>query len=106
MKHGHFEQHWLGDDGNPAGGVSTGRGFTISWQHGPLGRGTERQEPNGAFVEDIIQAVIGRLEYYQSSRFACQENADALEALQMAAEALDRRTKDREARQVEGTHTV
>jgi len=105
MKQGHFEEHWVDADENPAGGVSTGRGFTIAWQHGPLGRGETRREPNGAFVEDVIQAVIGRIAFYQASRFACQSNADALEALHLAAEALDSRTKDREIRQVEGTHT-
>ena len=103
---GHYAEHWLDDKGNPAGGVSTGRGFTISWQHGPLGRDGTRQEPNGAFVEDVIQAVIGRIECYQSSQFACQENADALVALYEAAKRLDDRTKDREARLVEGTHAV
>ena len=35
---GFFDQHWLDMDGNPAGGVSTGKGFTISWQNGPLGK--------------------------------------------------------------------
>lgn len=105
---GHYADHWLDDKGNPAGGVSTGRGFTISWQNGPLGKiGTpERHEPNGAFVEDVIQAVIGRIECYQASRFNCKENADALEALYIAAQRLDDRTKDRESRVVEGTHAV
>jgi hypothetical protein len=103
---GFFEEHWTDDQGRPAGGVSTGKGFTISWQNGPLGQiGTpERREPNGAFVEDLIQAVIGRIRFYESSPFACVENANALEALESAATWLDSRTKDREARQVEGTH--
>ena len=105
---GFFEEHWLDDQGRPAGGVSSGRGFTISWQNGPLGQiGTpERREPNGAFVEDLIQAVIGRLEFYQASPFACMANADAIAHLKDAADVLDARTKDREARQVEGTHTL
>lgn len=103
---GFFEEHWNDAQERPAGGTSSGRGFCISWQNGPLGQmgTTERREPNGAFVEDVIQAVIGRLLFYQGSEFACQANADALEALNMAAEALDRRTKDREQRGVEGTH--
>lgn len=104
MRQGFFEQQWSDADGRPAGGVSTGRGFTISWQNGPLGRGAERAEPNGAFVEDIIAAAIGRLEFYQASAFACTENATALLRLKEAAEWLDRRTKDRERRAVEGTH--
>ena len=93
MKHGHFAEHWLAPTlGSPvhmpAGGVSTGRGFTISWQNGPLGRGNTRQEPNGAFVEDVIQAVIERIEFYQH-HFPCQENEDALLGLYQAAQRLD-----------------
>ena len=106
MKHGHFEEHWLDTDGNPAGGVSSGRGMCLSWQNGPLGRGVERREPNGCFVEDVIQAAIGRLEFYQQSLFACQDNEDALHFLRAAADVLDHRTKDREARAVEGTYRV
>ena len=104
MKQGHFEEHWYDSDGKPEGGVSSGRGFAISWQRGPLGRGKNRIEPNGAFVEDVIVAVIGRIEHYQTSQFACGENEEALTHLRLAAEALDRRTKEREARGVEGTH--
>lgn len=104
MKQGHFEEHWSDVNQNPAGGVSSGRGFTISWQNGPLGRGDERREPNGAFVEDVLAAVIGRIECYQASRFNCAENDTALFHLKSAAEALDARTRSREARAVEGTH--
>lgn len=93
-------------DANPTGGVTTGKGFTISWQNGPLGRGTERREPNGAFVEDVIAAAADRLEHYQNSKFKCSENEEALRHLHLALEALNFRTKHREARQVEGTHTV
>jgi hypothetical protein len=106
MLNGHFAEHWSDDKGRPAGGVSSGRGFAISWQNGPLGRENERREPNGAFVEDVLAAVIGRIEFYQGSEFACSEGADALRALYEAAERLDDRTKDREARAVEGTHAV
>lgn len=104
MKQGHFEQHWVDEQGRPAGGVSSGRGFTVSWQNGPLGSGADRKEPNGAFVEDVIAAVIGRIEFYQASEFRSQYNATALDSLRAAAASLDARTKDRESRQVEGTH--
>ena len=104
MKQGHFAEHWSDTEKRPAGGVSSGRGFTISWQNGPLGRGNERKEPNGAFVEDVLQAVIERIEFYQDSEFACVENGDALDNLRSAAQRLDDRTKNREKRAVEGTH--
>lgn len=104
MKQGISQVHFHDDQGRPDGGHSFGVGFAIAWQRGPLGRGAERKPPNGAFVEDVIDAVIGRIEFYQASEFACAENAEALEALKAAAAWLDSRTKAREARAVEGTH--
>lgn len=104
-KQGHFSETWTSDDGMPLGGVSSGRGFTISWQNGPLGQGESRREPNGAFVEDVIDAALRRINAYQESRFACDSNARAIEHLQMALEALESRTRDRERRGVEGTHS-
>lgn len=101
-----IEHHWSNEQGMPTGGVTSGCGFTISWQNGPLGRGEERLEPNGAFVEDVIKAALGRLEYYQRSPFACQENANAVESLKDALRFLEDRTRRREDRQAEGTHQL
>lgn len=98
--------HFNDKDGNPAGGLTTGKGITIVWQNGPLGRGKDRQEPNGAFVEGVIAAAIDRLGYYQASKFNCRENARALEHLRMAMDALSMRTLDRERREIEGTHEL
>lgn len=97
-------EHWNDKEGNPAGGSTFGNGFAISWQNGPLGRGTERKEPNGAFVEDIIKAAIDRIEFYQDGKFACDYNRAALVQLKGALHTLESRTQDREKRQVEGTH--
>ena len=96
-------------DGNPCGGSFEGVGVKIEWQNGPLGRGTKRIAPNGAFVETVISAVIQRIEYYQSAKdgkFKCNENAIAITKLEEALLWLDYRTRSREARQVEGTHTA
>ena len=93
--------------GNPAGGHTTGTGIMIEWQNGPLGRGADRKEPNGAFVEGVIAAAIDRIEYYQTAsegRFKCRENALAITKLEEALLWLQKRTMDREARAVEGTH--
>jgi hypothetical protein len=98
--------HFTDSDSNPTGGTTYGTGFAIGWQQGPLGRGAERQEPNGAFVEDIIAAAMDRIEFYQASKFACEDNARAREHLEAALGFLARRTKSREARDVEGTHEV
>lgn len=98
--------NWNDSNGNPEGGQSFGNGFAIAWQRGPLGRGENRQEPNGAFVEDVISACVDRLEFYQDGKFNCEANANALDCLYKALEYLNNRTADREARNVEGTHSV
>lgn len=95
--------------GNPTGGSVTGTGLSINWQNGPLGRGADRQPPNGAFVETVIEAARQRIEFYQKAsdgRFACRENAIAITKLEEALMWLDKRTRAREERQVEGTHQV
>ncbi len=99
-----IQEHWTDENGRPAGGVTSGQGFTISWQNGPLGRGDERKEPNGAFVEDILVAAARRIEFYQATEFACEENKEALEHIGHALFALRSRTANREKRDVEGTY--
>lgn len=98
-------ENWKDEKGRPAGGVVSGEGFTVSWQNGPL-KGTPTAKRNGAFVEDLIKASVARLEHYQLSDFACEENAEALDHLNKALAALNRRTQKRVDRGVEGTHEV
>ncbi len=101
-----LEQHRTDKQGHPAGGTTTGLGIEIHWQDGPLGaQGDARRTPNGAFVEDVIAAALGRLEFYQVGAFKCRENALAITKLQEALHWLRHRTADRLARGVEGTHT-
>lgn len=102
---GFAANHFFDKDCNPSGGCTYGVGFAISWQNGPLGRGDQRQEPNGAFVENIISAAINRLEFYQSTKFECGYNAEAIECLKRALAALNSRTAEREGRGVEGTYS-
>ena len=97
------------EKGNPTGGHVMGVGLSIIWQNGPLGRGEERILPNGAFVETVISAAKQRIEFYQTAsdkKFACRENAVAITKLEEALMWLEKRTKDREERQVEGIHKV
>lgn len=97
----------IDDIGNPSGGFVYGTGVRIDWQEGPLGRAAERKEPNGAFVETVISAALQRIEHYQNvsdGKFKCRENALAITKLEEALLWLNKRTLDREARQVEGTH--
>lgn len=98
------ETHYIDDHNRPNGGASRGVGIEIEWQAGPLAVDGIRRDPNGAFVEGVIEAAIGRIEYYQRSEFHCIENAVALGHLKAAAEVLTERTRGRERRGVEGTH--
>ena len=94
---------------NPTGGNVEGVGLRIDWQDGPLGRGEDRQEPNGAFVETVIDAAKQRIEWFQSAggaRFSCRENALAITKLEEALHWLNHRTAKREAKGIEGTHEV
>jgi hypothetical protein len=97
-------KNFLDNSWNPAGGFVTGTGLHIEWQNGPLGRGAERIEPNGAFVETVIAAAKQRIEHYQESKFNCVENAQAISHLEAALSILNRRTARREEQAVEGTH--
>ena len=100
--------HFTDSEGRPCGGSTYGRGFAIAWQNGPLvdPKTGQRSEPNGAFVEEVIQAAINRLEFYQRTPFACSANGVAITYLRDAIALLNARTAEREARGVEGTHEV
>ncbi len=92
-----FAEYYTDVDGNPTGGRATGQGFEISWQNGV-------KEPNGAIVEDVIAACIDRYKFFQDSKFACEENADAINFLTAALEAQARRTNRRKVAGTEGTY--
>ena len=115
--------HFLDSNQNPAGGNTFGVGFAIGWQNGPLGRRSPacslnarlgkpcdaectRKPQNGAFVEDIIEAAIDRIEFYQTTQFKCDRNANALEYLKVGLLNLRQRTIERERNNTEGTHQI
>lgn len=94
--------------GNPAGGRATGTGIEISFQDGPRGldeKGNLGKE-NGAFVETLLDIVRIRLEFFQRTRFNCPENEVAISDIKSALYVLDRRSKDRAARGVEGKNII
>lgn len=74
----------------------------IKFQKGPF----KEVGLNGIFHEDLLAIVINRLEHFQSSEFACEENAKAIEYLKLAIEALGSRTKRRDQAGVLGTNNV
>lgn len=92
-------------NGSPTGGSVSGIGVSILWQDGPLGR--PPVSPNGAFVDDVIEAARQRLEFYQKAsngKFACRENAIAITKLEEALHWLYARRMEREERGVQGLH--
>lgn len=73
---------------------------TISFQNGPIAeRGV-----NGVSIEAVLAVIEHRLLGLQSGDYACRENAVALTKVQEAMLWLHKRTRDRMARGVEGTH--
>ena len=92
--------------GNPAGGWVRGVGLAIDWQDGPLGRGAEKREVSGAFVEDVILAALQRVRFYNESKFRCRENSLAIMHLEEALHWLQHRHDERESREVQGLHKV
>lgn len=59
---------------------------------------------NGITIEALLAVAAHRLEGYRSGRFACDDNQEALDHIQKALDALQRRTRARLERHVEGTH--
>lgn len=77
-------------------------GLLISFQNGPI----HEAGYNGLSNEALLAVVIDRMRGFQSGQFKCSENAEALTKLEEAMMWLQKRTRDRMARGVEGTHTV
>jgi hypothetical protein len=71
----------------------------ILFQNGPL----KENVANGISNEALLSIIIDRMRGFQSGPYASNDNADALAHLQAALTALQKRTKDRLARGVEGT---
>lgn len=74
----------------------------LAFQNGPI----NEVGVNGITHEALIAILIDRLEAFQAGPYACRENALALTKLQEAQMWLHKRTRDRMARNVEGTHKV
>lgn len=63
----------------------------VNFQNGPIAEvGT-----NGVTHEALLAIVADRLEGFQTGKFACADNAEALGHLRKAMEVLHRRTKAR-----------
>lgn len=100
------------DERNPDNGNAS-HVYSITWnihdrptklyfQNGPIAQ----EGINGLTNEILLAIVIDRLEGFQSSKYACEENALALAHCLEALSALESRTRARTERGVEGTHEV
>lgn len=72
----------------------------IEFQNGPI----QEAGVNGISQEALLAIVEDRLQGFQSGPYACRENAIALTKIQEAMMWLQKRTRDRMARGVEGTN--
>ena len=72
----------------------------ISFQNGPI----KEAGVNGISGEALLAIVIDRLRCFQAGEFKCRENAVALTKLEESLMWLQKRTRDRLARGVEGTN--
>lgn len=75
---------------------------SIRFQVGPI----SEAGVNGISIEALLAIVEDRLIGFQDGRFACRENGMALTKIQEALMWLQKRTRDRLARGVEGTSQV
>ncbi len=72
----------------------------INFQNGPI----KEVGVNGLTQEALLAITIDRLRAFQAGPFSCRENAIALTHCEDALMWLQRRTRTRIARGVEGTH--
>jgi len=73
---------------------------TVNFQNGPIAEAGV----NGVTQEILLAIVIDRLAAFQAGNFACRENAVALTHIETALLWLEKRTRDRIRRNVEGVY--
>ena len=100
---------WEDWNGNPAGGSADfyhpnegGDGHFV--HHFRFQEGVITEGVNGLMIEDVIQVLIDRLNYFQKSQFPSDFNAEAVQHLGRAYDSLMKRRYDRERRGVLGKH--
>lgn len=100
-----IHRNWVTDEGFPDGGVSTGIGYTIAWQRGPL-KIENQDNRNGAFLIDVLEACKNQIDTYQDGPFACEENKRAQTHLYLCLQSLKARADRRHAEGALGTHKL
>ena len=80
--------------------IGNASGVRLDFQNGPI----KEVGVNGVTHEALLAILIDRLQGFQSGQYSCRENAIALTKMDEAKMWLQKRTIDRLARGVEGTH--
>lgn len=96
-----INKNWYDADENHQGGVSTGIGYTISWQRGTL----NVEGRNGAFLIEVLESCKHQIDSFNTGKFACKENNSASVHLFDCIEALKERSNRRKSQGTLGTHT-
>lgn len=73
--------------------------YDIQFQDGTV----KENGRNGLQVEEALEQVLARIKEY-NSKVPCRENSIVITKLEESIMWLNKRTADREARGVEGTH--
>lgn len=81
-------------------GIAPREAQYIGFQDGPI----QEAGVSGISQEALLAIIIDRLRSFQSGKYACRENAIALTKLEEANMWLQKRTRERVARGVEGTY--
>lgn len=90
---------WSQKTGEASPVQSFTRMANISFQNGPV----QEKGVNGISGEVLLAILIDRLRSFQAGPYSCRENAIALTHLEESLMWLQKRTRDRLARGVEGT---
>lgn len=103
---GACHKYRIKDEGKQVDGVGVVPNVQVDirFQNGPVN--VDGNGVNGVQHEDLLAIIIDRLHGFQSGLYACEDNQVALDSCRRALEVLQRRTKARINRGVEGTHTV
>ncbi|MCC2381173.1 hypothetical protein LKM00_27660 [Bacillus wiedmannii] len=72
----------------------------IKFQEGPI----QTNGVNGAQIEDVIDALVERLQGFQNGGYPCRENALAITKLEEGRLWLNERTRKRQQQGIEGKY--
>lgn len=95
-----YEIELFVDPGTAVGITAVPSRWRINFQNGPV----KEAGFNGISQEALLAILIDRLRSFQSGPFSCRDNAVALTHLEEALMWLQKRTRERLARGVEGTN--